>query len=1193
MIAAFGIIMVFVLQRNGNHDLKDPRRSKIDKEIIAKYEDPGAFYDALSELRTTKEGITYESGYMSRELKKAYNRLSRSRSQNAPLDWKERGPVNISGRARALIIDPSDPDQNTWWMGSVGGGVWKTSDGGTSWENKTPDLLTLTTTTIAICQSNPEVMYVGTGMGYGRIVDLAGSGIWKSIDHGETWFQLESTANDELLDAINRIVVDPQNPDIVLACSNGHTSHLGPKSGVNGNYGSQRKSGIFRSEDGGVTWTKVFDGDEEIDPNRDNRVQQILPDPTDFNILYATVNEGGVIKSTDKGLTWSLTSGQFTRSQHIGVPQRNGFGLSGISSRSEIAISPSDPNRIYAAVERPNTEPADLYMSTNAGSTWSEVTDTGSDPSWFGTNGGLDRNAGWFDNTIIVHPFDPNIVFVGGVNIYRINVNSTNATRTTTPIAWWIPNNQGIPFVHADHHWLVTIPVDESANSFKLLSANDGGYCISNDGGNNWVQKGGVVTTQFYAADKKPDEDVYIGGLQDNSTLVSGSDPDQNSTWNLVIGGDGVEVVWHYTDPNLVLGCSQNGNISKSYDGGQTFTLLNQARKNFQTGPFLTKIANSKSDPDLIFVVGDGGVNRSDDFGETWTTTVVPGNWLGFRPFDNVEVSLADPRVVWISSRLDVDPASGVAGGIYVSRDGGLNFTDISSNFPQDVTESSGLGTHPDDPATAYFLFAEPGHPKILKTTDYGQSFEDISGFSDAGTGRFNDRGFPDVSVFSLLVMPYNDQIIWAGTEIGLFVSEDGGQSWMLSDSGVPHVGIFQMSIVDGQIVVATQGRGVWTVEIPELQGHQPKSVTLVPRIEELAMLPSNEYVIALDLRSEYDSTELYIDGEITFKFDANVDPEKIQKFFVPTEDKLVTVQAISYANDEMYASGVKTLNVFEAEPVKSFITKFEDAQEVNRFLGTNFNIRIESGFSDAAAHTIHPYNNASNAILLLKSPIVVAEQNATLKYKDVALIEPGAGNSTDHNDPNFFDFVIVEGSKNGSTWNALAPGYDARANASWLSTYNSALSGQNSTASGTSSLYVQQSIDLLQSFNAGDTIFIRFRLSSDPLAFGWGWAIDDVVIQTEDTTGGGNEVTSVSVEDPWSIELFPNPFTDHVNINIDNHEVIPIQLSIVNLQGKVVDQKQLKYGKDIYNTSYLDNGLYLMKLERGNETRVFKVFKE
>ena len=166
-----------------------------------------------------------------------------------------------------------------------------------------------------MCAGTPDVMYAGTGMGYGRVVEQAGSGIWKTTDRGETWFQLQSTANGQLLEAINRIVVDPANPNLVLACSNDSFSHLGPKGGV-------RKSGIFRSTDGGGSWTQVFNPDAVFGTVTDNRVQQIIATPGNFNVLYAAVNEVGVIKSTNRGLTWTVSANNFALPSDIGVPHR-------------------------------------------------------------------------------------------------------------------------------------------------------------------------------------------------------------------------------------------------------------------------------------------------------------------------------------------------------------------------------------------------------------------------------------------------------------------------------------------------------------------------------------------------------------------------------------------------------------------------------------------------------------------------------------------------------------------------------------------------------------------------------------------------------------------------------------------------------------------------------------------------------
>ncbi len=1157
-------------------------------------ENPGAFYEALALLKTTKEGKTYGPNYKQialDETQKFKNiRIARTPgiegTQGEPLNWKVIGPGNVSGRTRAVVVDPADPSGNSWFAATIGGGVWKTTDSGQTWENKTPDILTLTTTTLAIANSNPDVIYVGTGMGYGRIVDLPGSGIWKSTDGGESWNQLQSTANSELFNAINRIIVDPNNENIVLACSNGFSSHLGPKSAVNGTYGEDRSSGIFRSTDGGASWTQVFDPDSEIGTNTDNRVQQLLADPTDFNTIYATVNEVGIVKSTDAGLTWTVITDSFAPSGNIGVPGGNGFGLEGISIRTEMAIAPTDPDRLYAAVERPQGQKPVFFMSTDAGESWAVVPDTGSDPNWFHENAGTGRNSAWFNNTILVSPYDEDLVFVGGVNLYKINIDPANVTRTTQPIAWWIPNNQGLPVIHADYHFISSIPVDENAGTFKLIVANDGGVGFSEDNGVNWTQLTGLITTQFYGIDKKPGENVYVGGMQDNGTWLSPKDPATLSQWTEVGGGDGVEVAWNGNDPDQIIIGSQGGNLSRSTDGGATFAAIPAARAG--VSPFISKVANNKTDPELVFTVGLNGVMRSDNFGETWTLTPVTGNWLGYRPFDNVEISIADPRTVWISSRMDVEPASGARGGIHISRDGGLSFEEISTNFPANVTEASGIGTDPLNGGTAYFLFSEPGAPKVLKTTDYGQTFTDLSGFSDGAA----NSGFPDVGVFSLLVMPYNTDILWAGTEIGLFISEDGGQTWLAADNGMPNVAIFQMSIVDNQVLVGTHGRGIWTVEIPELADYVPPVSILTPRFQNLAMSPEgNGYRVDVELRSAYDSTHLLFDGQLLKFIGANSEPGFNPNSFEATQDKSINVQVIGYKDGSPYKSGIQTLRIFPFVPVNAFSSELDLPSDNNSFVSTGFRIRQEAGFSTSALHSTHPYPNGAELIAMLKNPIIVANQEAFMFFDEVVLVEEGVVN--DFTNAQFFDYVIVEGTKDGLTWLPLINGYDSRANGNWSATYQAGITGANSTSTGSEAIYAQSaSIDLLSTFTAGDQIFIRFRLLSDPLTFAWGWAIDNIQIQ-ETITGFQEEVEQGNL----AVQSYPNPTKGDVTIRYFLPKPGPVNLNIVDIKGQPVlseafDFQNPGFNEYHWNSSEQTPGIYLIKIQTPSGTVTSKMMK-
>lgn len=1043
-------------------------------------EAPGVFENALAEIKINRDGKTYAPNYKVRQLQKAMHARNASRvlgKSSAALPWIERGPGNVSGRVRDILVDPDHPTTH-WYIASVGGGIWKTTNAGASWQNKTPQLTTLSTMTIGMAASDPNIMYAGTGMGFGRLVDLAGSGVWKSTDRGENWFQLTSTANGEVLRAINRLVVDPNDPNTVVLCSNDDYTSFGPN-------GGQRVSGIFKTTDGGTTWYQTYDPDAALGTTTDNRIQQIVANPLNFNTLYATVNEVGVIKSVNAGETWFVSANNFADPNDIGFGEGT---YQGISTRVEMAIAPSDTTRLYAAVER-RRGTAKLFMSTNSGATWQEVIDTGTNPNWF-TSGGASGStgaytAGWFDNTIAVNPFSANSLLVGGVEIYGITVNPTNFTRQTVRIA-------SVNQVHADHHDIVQIPINATSGTVLIVDANDGGISTWISGG-SWQQITGMTTTQFYGVDKKKGSSAYIGGMQDNGTFFSPDDPAAGTAWSRALGGDGVEVAWNYRDPDLMLGGSQYGVYSRSTDGGLTWYRIPQATAG--ASPFVSKIASSKSDPDLVFTVGQAGVNRSDDFGATWNLTPITGNWLGFRAFDNVDISIADPQIVWATSRLDVAPFIGAKGGIHISTDGGLSFTEVSDNFPDNLTESSGFATHPTDRNTAYALFSAAGTPKVMRTTNLGQTWEDISQFDEI-TGQ-SQNGFPDVATFSLLVMPYDTNVIWAGTEIGLFISNDGGSTWSIADNGIPNVGIFQMSIVDDEIVVATYGRGIWTVKPPELAGHTPLVVTLSPRLKTFVQQPSGNVEIEIDLRSAYDSTVVFFGNTVLMRLPGNSVATDTSVFYPVTISQTITASAKSYKNGLVYSTPTKTIQVHAATAQNSYSNNFNSAS--SDFIGNGFTVSNVSGFSNGAIHSPHPYLDNTEYIYQLKIPIVVREGNSTLQYDDVALVEEGLP-GTVWTDPNFFDYVVVEGTKDGSNWIALADGYDARYNTAWSAAYNSGISGQNSTSPGNASMYVHHTLNLLNHFEPGEAVYVRFRLQTDPAAWAWGWAIDNVIINGDVT---------------------------------------------------------------------------------------------
>ena len=607
----------------------------------------------------------------------------------------------------------------------------------------------------------------------------------------------------------------------------------------------------------------------------------------------------------------------------------------------------------------------------------------------------------------------------------------------------------------------------------------------SDDKGATFSQpKNGYNTTQFYGVDKMNGANRYIGGMQDNGSWLSPLDPDNTSSWVEAPSGDGFEAVWHYNDPNLILESSQYNSIFKTTDAGASWNSAASTNGLSDEGsagsPFFTKLAKSKQDPDLVFAVGSSGVWRSDDFADSWTLTPITSGFSGTSSFSQVKISLVNPQIVWTGQSMSP------SGSIFVSTDGGLTFNTTTNYTDVTLGRISSIETDPADDSTAYVLFSFAKTSKILKTTDLGQTWTDISGF---GTDTVSSNGFPDVAVFSLLVMPYNTNIIWAGTEIGIYQSTDGGATWAYLASGLPAAAVYEMVIVNDEVVVATHGRGIWSVSIPELAGYEPPAATLSPRLSPIAQNPSGTLVIPFSLRSAYDSSRVMVNNMVFASLSANVSTKDTTIYYAVMATQTDTVQVVAYKDGTEYKSYMRTSDdILLSEPVLAYINNFNTA--TNDFAGSGFVVTTPVGFSDPAIHSNHPYSDNTNSVYNLLVPIIVASSNATMAYNDIALVEPGDPGSV-YGDGNFWDYVIVEGTKDGVNWLPLVDGYDARKDTAWLSLFNS---GGN----GDSSKFRAQSINLLNTFSAGDTILIRFRLYADGSTHGWGWAIDDLVIQAD-----------------------------------------------------------------------------------------------
>ncbi|TLX70854.1 T9SS type A sorting domain-containing protein [Labilibacter sediminis] len=1074
--------------------------------------------------RTTKDGKSgYAENYKITELKSAFKRSAKLKSATATLPWVQRGPGNVGGRTRTIIVDPTDVTHKTWFAGAVSGGVWKTTDAGSTWEIISPDLPNLAIVSLAMAPSNPNVIYAGTGEGYYNVDAVRGQGIFKSTDKGETWNQLTFTTHP-WYHYINSIVVSPTNESLIWVCTN---------------------KIVTKSTDGGTNWS-------DITPSvaGQGRYQKLILHPTNENILWVTLNGNGIYKTENGGTDWTLVK-----------------DMSDVK-RIELAIAPSNPDALYALDNN-----SVLYFSKDGGSTWAKGVETGTPTEFLG-------GQGWYNNTLAIDPTSENKGFIGGIDLYSfilgqeiadsgVDGSPNDRQLGATKLTVWSAGVSATNYSHADHHH---ITIDETLGTpFGIIVGNDGGVGFSDDGGDEWTTKSnGYITSQFYGVGRHPDEYKYFGGLQDNGSQLSGANPNKMSDWTEVLGGDGFDVVWHPRKGNKLIGTVYYNSLYRSDDGGIYWSDISGSigDNNDETAPFITEVAHSKTDPDVLFVGGVSGLWKSIDFGTTWNNIDMGVDWgYGDYASPKIAISEANPQIVWAGNYMN-DNSAYTLGKVQVSTDGGATFTSV--NNPMDLGAISNIVTHPNDPETAYVLFSFSYYPKIFRTTDLGQTWEDISGFNLSEPAT-SSNGFPNVAVNTLLVMPFDNNEIWVGTEIGLFISYDNGANWTYANNGIPAVSIWDMKIVGDEVVLGTHGLGVWSVQRNGLS-----NVNKNPYLGEVGINPQGNYPVVTQLDMSYDSLEFYNGETLQFTIRENVvSGERTDLFYKEMIGSSDEVSVSAYINGERYFSNTKTIPSLQLlEAVSSYTNNF--SERFDDFVGEGFSI-TKGTFSNYAIQTPHPYAQNSIFYYHLKYPVVVADDinMAFVQYKDIAFVETGEPGA-EYPSTDFYDYVVVEASEDGINWINLEPGYDFSYNASWAN------NGRTYKSTPDETLYVDHNINLRDYFSAKDTVLIRFKLYSDPYETGWGWAIDNLYIQGEPSS----IFNTKDIE--FDMILSPNPASGYFNLTVDDPFVGDIEVSIYDLSGRMIlKQSYFKgMGHFVQNIQIPDlkNGNYIVTVKMNGD---------
>jgi len=676
---------------------------------------------------------------------------------------------------RSLTAAGIPGDATTYYFGATGGGVWKSTDGATTWSPVFDHDGAPAIGSLAVAVSDPNVVYVGTGEGCIRGNIAQGDGVWKSLDAGKTW------KNVGLKDsrAIGKVIVNPHNADIAFVAALGHP------------FGPNAERGVFRTMDGGKTWEKVLYKDENTG------AIDVAFDPQNPNILFAALWEArrtpwslssggpgsGLYRSNDGGTTWKHL-------EEHGLP-------SGPYGRIGVAVA-ANSERVYAVIE---AKEGGLYRSDDGGDSWDRVN---------GGHGLYQRP--WYYMHVIADPQDANTVYVLDVEFFKSSDGGHSFNKIKVP--------------HGDNHGLWIDP----KNPKRMIASDDGGVTVSLDGGKSWTREDNQPTAQFYhvITDSRTPYYVY-GSQQDNSSVAIASRRDDGAigrdNWYSVGGGEAGYVAPYPPDSNIVYAGDYEGNITRfdrRTNQVQNIAVLPElsdgrgaaalAHRFQWTAP----IVISPQDPNTLYYGGER-VFKTIDGGTHWEAISpdLTRNDKAKQQASGGGITIDDTGTEYYDTVFSIAPSPLVKGLIWVGTDDGLiqltrdEGKKWANVTPKDLPEWSRVSlieASPFDAGTAYVAIDRHQNDDlgvyIYKTTDYGATWKRLG------------SGIPEgVFVRAVREDPKKKDLLYAGTERGIYVSFDGGEHWRSMQLNLPNTPVHDLVVKNDDLVVATHGRSFWILD--------------------------------------------------------------------------------------------------------------------------------------------------------------------------------------------------------------------------------------------------------------------------------------------------------------------------------------------------------------------------------------------
>lgn len=688
-----------------------------------------------------------------------------SEKSNNLVQWQFAGPENIEGRITDIELQAGN--SQIIYVATGAGGVFKTANSGINWNPIFDSETSLSIGDIAVSESDPNIIYVGTGEANAGGGSLAydGTGIYKSNDAGESWnlIGLENSGS------IGRMLVHPQNPDILYVAAMGRL------------FSDGSQCGVYKTEDGGLNWQhKLFISDS-------TGAIDIVLNPNNPDIVYAAMWErvrrpdrrsyggstSGIYKSVDGGENWTeLTSGLPTAASEKG--------------RIGIDISQSNPDVLYAVYADSIGYFQGMYKTLNAGE------------SWINAGNGIDSDAyssyGWWFGRVKVDPLSYNTAYLIGFYPYK----TTNGGSSWNNIATWT--------VHVDQHAMAIDPVENN----KVYLGNDGGFYTSLNGGNSWLWNEKLPITQFYSCevDEQNPERIY-GGTQDNGTnrTLTGNYDD----WENIYGGDGFRVLVNPIDNNYVYAEYQYGGLGRSTNGGLSFSTASNGITGNNRFNWNSPVVFDPQDPSTLYF-GSQKLYKSTNNAASWSAIsgdLTKGQGNGNIVFNTITSISVSPLVQ------DYIYTGSDDGSVYFTPDGGLTWNKISDDLPERWISS--VAADPFEKNKVYVTLSgyrwDDYIPHVLMSEDNGETWLDISG------------NLPEAPVNEIVTDPEKPGYLYVATDMGVYYSPNYGSTWDVTGTGMPIIVVSDLRLHNPtrKLIAATYGRGMYKLDLSILLSKQEK----------------------------------------------------------------------------------------------------------------------------------------------------------------------------------------------------------------------------------------------------------------------------------------------------------------------------------------------------------------------------------